>query len=352
MMMMGDDAVVPPGDDGATMDSTTPQPDTGGQPMDAGDGGGLTAEGGGDGGPAPLHITCDVAGKLVSNRPLVAEANFQRLVRACVMAQSCDPAYFAVTLSECLSKDYLEATPAFTCLASATDCTGYFACIGRSVMTFDNCMGDAAVQERCANNVAYSCSGGQSTRTNCAAVGGTCTKFSSGGFTELGCKVLTTACSPPDSTDNCATGNKYYHCELNDATDGGIGLGYTCPTGTTCSATDPLRHCDPNLTACTPNGDTCTTDGQLKACSGGQGATYNCRATGMTCLPSVAANAGECYAPGCEQSGCSEACDTTTGIIHTCLGGTPSGGAGYDVDCTKYGFVNCDMGQGHAYCYF
>jgi hypothetical protein len=365
--VIGDAAAVTPPGDGSTsgeVDSggggevDTSVPDTGTTP-DSGE----TPDVGTtpDAGP-PLEagptVGCGLDGGVTSGQ--MGSASFQQLVTACVMAESCNPAFFDVPLSDCITLDYLDAfptVPSITCLASAKNCSDYYNCTGNTLLDLTTCDGSNVDDTgTCAGGVATSCgSFGGGVKANCNVLGGTCTVYATDtdGDMSANCQVLS---SCPDTSDgfHCASTTELYLCAATSTST--IAIGNACPTGSTCRTDADGTHCVYDASSCTTPGTTCV-NGKLSSCAasagGNEGATYDCAAAGLSCVANGAAGTAACVAPGCAGTTCVESCDDNTGIMTACVGGAP-----INVDCTIYGFTGCStdspIGSNttYAFCYY
>lgn len=326
------DVAVPPTSPDATSQADTSPPPTmeAGTPLPA------------DGGPT---LACTPNGDLVPGLP-AGSAAFQQLVNACVLAVSCDPLFFPVTVSQCITTDYLDTHFPTKCLANITSCDDYYACQGARIATIAECQtasNDDMDIGVCNGTVATLCfSSGDGIVQNCAALGGSCTTYHESdyadfGDTGAGCEVLSSCSNPTDGSTQCNSNTQVFTCVNTDATSIGLAT-ETCPQGAACSTNSVTTACFGTGTACTTVGTSCAgTD--LTSCetlsSGNQQFTTDCAVAGLQCAPASGVNPAACTAPGCATSGCVESCDGTK--ITTCIGGAP-----YVVDCTTLGFPVCD----------
>jgi hypothetical protein len=275
------------------------------------------------------------------------DAAFQQRVKACVLAVTCDPYFFPVTVSECITTDYLETHFATKCLAGITSCNAYYACQGTRVTTLSECTGASS-----SNTDVGSCNGAVATKcfadgagyvSNCAALGGTCTvyhemDYATTGDTGAGCKVLS-SCSDAAGSTHCSGSNAYI-CMATDTTPN-IGIATeSCAAGSTCSTdTNGATTCLATTSTCSAAGTSCAGD-NLTTCepttSGLQQFTNACSAAGLSCTPSSGGTPAACTDPGCANSGCTESCLDST-HLQACIGGAP-----YVVDCASLGFSFCD----------
>jgi hypothetical protein len=331
------DGAVPPTDSDASSQADTSTPPT----MEAGT---LPPA---DGGPT---IACTPNGDLVPGGLPTGSAAFQKLVNACVLAVSCDPLFFPVTVSQCITTDYLDTHFPTKCLANITSCDDYYACQGTRIATIAECQ-TASFQDTdigaCNGTVATICfSSGDGIVQNCAALGGTCTPYHESdyadfGDTGAGCEVLSSCNNPTDGSTHCNSSTQVFTCVDTDTTPIGL-LTETCPQGAACSTNSVTTGCFGTGTACTTVGTSCA-GSDLTSCetfsSGNQQFTSDCSVAGLQCTPASGINPAACTAPGCATSGCVESCDGTK--ITTCIGGAP-----YVVDCTTLGFPVCDSASG------
>jgi hypothetical protein len=332
-------------------------------PVDAGDAGRET--GGGDGGvpdsggatDADARVVEAEAGPPCGQGLPVTQTAFRDLVNACVLAISCDPYLFPISLSDCITLDALHATPYYSCLSTITSCTGasnsYYACQGLRLATLaaTECPG---ITSKCTGNVAFDCSGvvpfsgANGLVTNCNLLGGTCTTYTDlNSNSRADCLVVPT-CTVSGSGLQCSGNNLYACTPLTMGASTGIGVGNTCSANATCTTTaSGGTDCYPNGSAtCTAPGTASCNGGTMQSCSvAGQTFDYDCTQAGGTCATGGATGAA-CVSPGCSATTqCAEACNTGTGVITACVGG-----AQYSIDCTQYGFTGCNMSGTLVYC--
>jgi len=299
-----------------------------------------------DGGSPSLEAGSTVACGVDGGGAGAGTASFQQLITACVMAESCDPAYFDVPLSECITEDYLEAFPSTACLASAKTCQDFYNCTGNRVADLTDCDGsnfnDTGLCST--NGVATTCFGavGGGLIYNCGVLGGTCTPYATdtSGDMAANCTVLP-SCPDTSKGFHCASTTQIYECDSTSTST--IAVGAACPTASSCQTNTEGTHCIYNSPSCATPGATCL-DGNLNLCtssaSGNQGATFRCAVAGLSCAADADAGTGACVAPGCANTTCQESCDSTTGIMTACIGGSP-----FAIDCIKYGFTTCSTGS-------
>ena len=314
-------------------------------------------EGGGGDANLPLLGCTPDGGPIPQAFPSGSDA-LQQLVRACVIAESCEPEYFDVSLAECITNDYFDAFPSFACLATAKTCQDFYNCRGYRIADTTDCPSSLDTDfGKCVNGtVATNCPfTGVSIVSNCAAVGGTCTAFDEddAGDTAAGCKILS-SCPDTAAVDQCAGTTQLYSCAPSET--GTVALGLNCPQSSTCRANGDGAHCFANGPSCTTPSAACA-DGNLNSClatpSGNQARTYKCSTAGLLCITDADGGKGSCVAPGCEHSHCVDSCDDDGETLHTCIGG-----AQYDIDCvTALGFSGCGTitppgsSTEYAYCY-
>jgi hypothetical protein len=271
-----------------------------------------------------------------------AQATFTQLVETCVLAISCDPFVFPVSLSDCISNDVLRATGSYACLSTISDCTGWYNCQGDRFATINECPGFASFCD--GNNVAFDCSDGSpGLVTDCTKQGGTCATYTdSNALVHADCVVVPT-CTNVDGGVQCSSNNQAIACI------GGAGFGLNCTAvDSTCQAEDFVgQSCLPNGTACTtPGTSSCSGATSLSTCTANdQGFTYDCSRAGGSCT--TGDGGAGCVAPGCSlASNCTESCDGDH-TLSVCVGGAP-----FTVDCTEYGFTSCGPlnGSGNAFC--
>jgi hypothetical protein len=309
---------------------------------------------GGDGSPPFLGCAPD-GGPIPQAFPAGSDA-LQQLVRACVVAESCEPEYFDVSLAECITNDYFDAFPSLGCLATAKSCQDFYNCRGYRIADPTDCPSSLTTDfGKCVGTVATNCPfTGVAAVSNCAVVGGTCTAFDEddAGDTAAGCKILS-SCPDAAAVDQCANTTQLYSCASGGT--GTVALGLDCPQSSTCRANGDGAHCYANGPSCTTPSAACA-NGDLSSClatpTGNQARTYKCSATGLSCVTDANGGKGACVAPGCEHSQCVDSCDSDGETLHTCVGG-----AQYDIDCVMLGFTGCGTitpsgsSTEYAYCY-
>ena len=322
-----DSAVPPPGPD------ATPQPDTGVPPM---------MEAGSPPLDAGTTLVCAPNGDLIPGSLPTGDATFQQLVNACVLAVTCDPLFFPVTISQCITTDYLDTHFPNKCLANIKSCDDYYACQGTRIATLAECQTASNTDTdlgACNGAVATTCfSSGDGIVQNCTALGGTCSTYHESDYadtedTGAGCEIGPCT-NPTDGSNHCLSNTQAFTCVETDTTTSVGILTESCPTGSACSTNTVMSACFGAGTACTTVGTSCN-GGDLTSCetfsSGNQQFTSTCAVAGLQCTPAAGVNPAACAAPGCANSGCVESCDGTN--ITTCIGGAP-----YVVDCTALGF--------------
>jgi hypothetical protein len=277
-----------------------------------------------------------------------AQADFQKLVSTCLLAVSCDPDFFNVSISQCISYDFLESTGSIACLSTIQDCAGFYSCEGRRYATDAECpIGSSGVACDAVNNLAIDCNAG--IVKNCAKYGGTCGTYTDSlGSAQVGCEVVP-SCTPGDGGDQCFSTTKLYSCESN-----GVGYGRDCTTiGSTCMANAvDGTSCYYDAPACSNGGTNTCGAGELSSCTlEGQSLSYNCARAGGSCSIDKT-GAGYCLAPGCAtDSTCSESCAADGHTVTACVGNAP-----YVIDCAQHAsFSSCNQlvdasGNPFAYC--
>ncbi len=324
------DSGTPPGPDGAvTSESGAPPVDSGTTPP-------------ADGGPTTV---CGANGTLLPNGLPTNDPAFQQLVKSCVLAVSCDPLFFDVTASDCITNDYLHAYLPSDCLSKITSCDDYFACQGSRIAKPAECQ-DAFAADMdigtCNGTVATTCFGGDGEGMvwNCAAVGGTCAVFNEDdiGDTGAGCQVLSSCTdSTTDLSVHCASATQAYTCLSTETTNVGMGT-QVCPQGTSCQTSNGLSGCDETTAPCTTAGSSCT-NGDLTTClsvgSANEQYTSKCSVAGLQCTAGLGTAA--CTAAGCSAAACTEACNGNQ--LQVCVGGAP-----FLVDCPSLGLATCNSG--------
>jgi hypothetical protein len=340
---------MPPPDAGGPGPDVTSQPDVSIPPPDSGD----------DSGPATTDGAPMVGCPFDAGGLSTSAAAFQQLVNACVLAVTCDPQFFSVTVSECITTDYLNTHFATKCLAGITSCNDYYACQGTRITTVSECSGASSSGKdigSCNGAVATMCfSDGNGFVSNCAALGGTCTvyhesDYASFGDTGAGCEILS-SCSSGTTGSQCS-GSSVYSCVSTDTTTNIGILTESCATGSTCSTNNNgVTACVASSTNCSAAGTSCAGD-NLTTCESTSTGLYQytnaCSAAGLTCTPSSGGTSASCTSPGCATSGCTESCLDNT-HLQACIGGES-----LIVDCAALGFNFCDTASGpqltYSYC--
>jgi hypothetical protein len=273
-------------------------------------------------------------------------STFSQLVSACALSVACSPAGFNVNMSQCITEDFLHATPALTCLTSITDCNGFEACMGSRVPTTAQCPSMATAPSCNDAGVGINCGGSLyiPIALDCPVLGGTCATYTTDAGTAADCKVVS-SCSPSDPDNQLCQGNDLYSC-IN-----GAGYGQNCGSEQTCIV-DPNNgpSCYFHTATCSYTGaDTYTCNGNtVDWCTSinnaGAQFPFNCSTAGLICNDNSdgQGNAG-CLAPGCSSddfNNCTEACNGSSATV--CVGG-----ASYTFDCTTIGaagtFSTCSM---------
>jgi hypothetical protein len=259
------------------------------------------------------------------------QATFQQLVTTCMMAISCDPFVFPVSLSDCITKDVLRSTGSYACLSTIADCNGWYNCQGDRFSTLDECPGFSSFCDT--NNTAFDCVVAYpGLVTNCTKQGGTCVQYTDDfGDSRADC-VVVPSCTDVDGGVQCSPNNQAISC-INGQ---GFGLNCTAVDSTCQAGTTVGQSCAPNGNVCSSPGTTSCSDGTtLSTCDvTSQGFTYDCSRAGDTCTTGDAGSG--CVAPGCAlPSSCVESCDGLN-TLTVCVGGAP-----FTIDCTQYGFTSC-----------
>ncbi len=259
--------------------------------------------------------------------------------------RSCDPYYFEVDISTCITQNYLAEVATESCLQNITNCSEFYACRGVRYSTLSDCPVGATAACDSTGTIAVDCT--NNIVTNCTTKGGTCGTYidQDSGVPAVGCRVVS-SCADKDGLQHCA-GNVVYTCE------NGVGYGTDC--------TKENSNCDPTSPSCWPDGTPCANSGStpLYACvagnlqvcdANGKQFTAPCQNAGLSCAVSGGGTIGNCVDPNCG-SGCTTTCGADGKTLTACVGGAP-----YPIDCTQYGFKNCatntnDEGQLYGWCY-
>ncbi len=266
---------------------------------------------------------------------------FQNIVNSCILAVSCDPFYFQVTISTCISEVYLQSvpSPSDSCLSTVSNCADYAGCAKQSIPTLTQCPTTSKVAFCDSSGNAVNCGADTNASSyvkNCTARGQTCTTYNDGSGIVADCLVPGT-CTETDANQHCDTSNNLYTC-VN-----GVKYGDSCNLlNGTCkedTATPSNTLCYFNGTSCTTPGYTCEPDGTGRWCTSGNVLfKFNCTAAGLTCALNSSSTA-DCVAPGCTTSdydNCTESCSSDGHTANLCVGG-----AQFPVDCKTYGFKTC-----------
>ncbi len=286
---------------------------------------------------------------------LVGSPDFAQLVGACVLTVSCDPYFFPLNISECVSNDYLRAAGSVSCLATISDCAGFNSCQGFGFASATDCVGGPS-STGCdnASNRAINCSVDDAGRTfntvqSCTKLGGTCAAYGdpAAGTAVADCVVVPACSASSDAGSQCA-GSKLHTC-LN-----GVGYGQDCAnTVSTCETVNGSTGCYLNAPPCSSPGYTCNGTTLEWCTSAHTQLSYHCGRAGESCVLDDAGG-GQCRAPGCLPAtapSCVESCGADGHTMSVCVGGAP-----LSVDCTKYSsFTACStsthLGTVYAYCY-
>ncbi|HZU85038.1 MAG TPA: hypothetical protein VE987_19035 [Polyangiaceae bacterium] len=293
---------------------------------------------GGDAAGPETGVTC---GQTLPPPNPDAGTDFQKLVTTCVLAISCDPFLFPITLSDCITRNELQAILPVACLTQITDCSGYYACQGSRYATATECPAGSTTGMCGGTNqeLAIDCFTGSV--KNCAKTGGTCATVTDANGLRADC-VVVPSCTDTSGNLLC-TNNQLYSCFQ------GVGYGSSCDAlGATCSTTGSRGtdcYFNSTTTCTTPGTATCSTGTTVTACAeANQRFDFDCSRAGGSCQTDATGN-GACVAPGCSTtSSCAEVC--TGAVVTACVGGAP-----YTIDCTQYGFSSCAGGAGNpVYC--
>jgi hypothetical protein len=277
------------------------------------------------------------AGPAVCGQGLPTSADFQQLVKTCLLTISCDPYFFQENISGCITHDYLESSSSFGCLKNLTSCTDFNNCWGEENATLADCPNTGAAASCDANNRAINCNDRASGAVrNCAKLGGTCATYTDPNNHQMAADCLVNpTCSETDGADHCL-GNSDYICV------GGQGFGQNCSSiNATCTNVNGSGGCFFANPGCSTPGYSCTNSGATLAwCSdANQAFDLGCARGGLSCAVDQDSGTGYCLAPGCDISAatsCSESCGTDGKTINVCVGGAPLA-----IDCTQYGFTKC-----------
>jgi len=310
------------------------------------DGAGSNAEGG-------RPVAC-------GSTPLPTTQAFKQLVSACVLSVSCDAQFFATTVSDCITNDYLQTFGSLACLGNITSCADFYNCENLSVTTTVQCPDTSSSDDDtyCNGNIATNCYYSEPNMElnsvyNCTALAGsgTCEVYTDDNDnTQAACELG--PCTDTDDNYHCLDTSHIYTCS------GGTAYGFACPSASTCGTLMGSTSCYYNATACSVPGVSCTGSGVLSECvatassspSAYQVQNFNCAASGLSCETDDAGG-GQCVSPGCEQSTCTESC-SGSGVLTLCVGGLP-----LTYDCVANGFTSCDTmspssGQTYNYCIY
>jgi hypothetical protein len=277
------------------------------------------------------------AGPPVCGQGLPTGADFQALVKSCLFTVSCNPYFFSENISDCITHDYLESSPSFSCLKAIGTCAEFTACWGVANAALADCPNTGPAASCDANNRAITCTDqANGTVHDCAKLGGMCGTYVDPTSTMMtaGCLVNPT-CTDTDSMDHCF-GNNDYVCI------GGKGYGQSCASiNSTCTTVGGSSACFFANPACSSSGYSCTNNGNtLQWCSDAkQSFAFDCARAGLSCVADVDAGTGYCVAPGCTESNaanCTESCGADGKTLGLCVGGAP-----FPLDCTQYGFAKC-----------
>lgn len=250
-----------------------------------------------------------------------------KVVRSCVLWDSCSPFVPASSISNCISLNVQQAFLGTSCTANATTCADVELCEGYGFAS-TQCAGGQSGWRCDSNNTAIYCKAGQGYFVSCAKRGGQCTMYDSNNDSvpdTANCKVL----------DQCAAGSSACDGEIAYNCIGGTGYGAVCTNlGAHCLTQAGQANCYLASPVCP--GTVAPCDGNVaQACDTGQLLRYDCGSVGLVCDSEAAGP--YCVSPGCtlaDAQSCKESC--TNSVAHLCYGG-----ARFDVDCKAYGFATC-----------
>jgi hypothetical protein len=264
------------------------------------------------------------------------QAAFQNILRACVLAVSCDPFYFNVNISDCVTYDFLNSSGSVACLSTIQDCAGFFNCTGRRAATATECpTGSKSLSCDPTGTFTIDCVNSAVRDCRKYSTNPTCQTFlDTSGANRVGC-VVVPSCQPGDGGFECTADKS----TLFSCAPSGVGYGTDCTViNATCESPTGGPSCYYKGAACNAAGvDTCS-NGALVSCSAaGQVLNFNCGATGQDCLVDDA-GIGFCRARGCPLTmPCVESCHADLHTMTICAGGVP-----FDVDCAAQpGFTSC-----------
>jgi hypothetical protein len=283
----------------------------------------------------------DTTGTCGSSLPDRSDLTFQQLVDACVLAISCDPAFFNVNISQCITNSYINSSLTFECLRSIASCSDFAACMGVSyASTADWKSADNAGGGLCQGQVAINgkTAAGDTPQTSafdCAMLGGTCAVMADGTALFANCNVPPQSCTQLDRNVHCSA-SYGYQCMFGQA------IGQNCGAiGGTCVDNNEGILCYPRGAACATAAGTSSCEGTtLESCdSTNQLFSYDCSAAGEIC-ETLTPTTAHCVSPGCSPPQCSDADEGCNGS-HTLM--VCVGGARHYIDCTTYGFSQCTV---------
>lgn len=254
-----------------------------------------------------------------------------RIVRACVLLNGCNPFLPTQRLSECITYDTPELYTYYSSSLGAKSCADIEATQGIGWARAGDCA-SASTAPHCVGTRAVTCRDGainNGIAFDCNVRGGTCATYTDGaGATQVGCQVAPGTCTNGDEG-----------CENNNAFTclGGKKIGIGCgKINSTCRVASGVSACYFNGPSCDTAGVTCE-GGAIVQCADGQSSRFDCSATGLVCQAGDA-NA-YCLAKPCttEQSeACEESCDDDGVHANLCVGGSP-----LKIDCVGLGFKAC-----------
>ena len=276
----------------------------------------------------------DAGGPILCGQGLAHGPEFDKLVRSCLLVESCDPYFFNVTISQCINEDFLHSTTSLQCLNDITDCSGFYDCMGYGYAALSDCsVDDAGARCDTATNRAINCAGlASGIVTDCKKNGGTCGTYTTDAGTVADC-VVPGGCSDTDGQEHCTSNNEIYTCI------DGQPFGENCGAST-CAVVNGSAGCYFHAPPCGMPGYSCATNAGHSVvawCSdGNQLLTYDCTRAGGSCVLDDG-GAADCVSPGCVPTDdCVESCASDGKTLNLCVGGAP-----LQVDCTQNGFAQC-----------
>jgi hypothetical protein len=247
-------------------------------------------------------------------------------IKACVFQIGCDPLFANITMSYCVTYQYLKTFTLYDCGTGVDSCDGFLDC--RSWGYYDAADCAAGDPPYCDGNYAVFCGTSVNWAKDCAAAGGVCQTFmGEDGNPSAWCRQSVEDDCSISGVASCE-GDIAYSC--TDSHPLGIDCGQT---DSDCVVSGEDAVCRHPLPSCTTPGITCSTNTRIAACYDTlELATFHC-APGLGCTD-VASDI-YCLAPGCTTTTpCEESCNGTE--LTLCYGNVP-----VTVDCADYGFSQC-----------